>query len=611
MIISLSWLKEFLPELTWTADELADKATSIGHESTAVDAEHVEVEITPNRGDCLSVFGLARDLSGIYNLGLKQPELSEVPREKDIIALNIADGVADKVPQDYLVEIDGYHPQESPDEIKNKLDVLGLQSKDLIVDLTNVVSSEIGSPLHVFDYEKIKSGLEIGLSKKDEDITLLDGKTITLPAGCLVQRTEGKAVDLAGVMGGQASAVGEKTTHFVLQAAVFDVSLIRTTSKLSGVATSASLQYQKGVSSFAAEMGTRRFLYLLHKYAQNCQILGMQTVGEKKPNGTFIFDLEKIGSLIGTTFETDGLQNLTRLGFVVNGNQLTPPAWRNDVTNNAELAEELSRVVGLDKIAPQELSKTLNNPSNDFHRLTSLKQHMVALGLTETLGYSFVPSGQVEIANPFTEAMRFMRPSLLSSLLDTVARNPYMKKVLYFEVGHVFTDNETPMIGFASPSKNDSLMERLNTMTGTSLEWQEISGEPLSQKDIKFGKIYFAETPLMPILERTPIAQAVTKELPTYRPISKFPPTTRDVTLLVDRSIDPQAVCSVFLASDKVALAELTDSYQSESLGADKSALTFRILYQDLERSLTDTEVDELLKEHLNTLSKEVQFTLR
>lgn len=611
MIINIPWLKEFLPDLTWDPKELAERATAIGHESTAIDNDNIDVEITPNRGDCLSVFGLARDLSGIYGLALKKPEIGVLPEEKDIIDLKVAPEVSKEVIHDLLVDVDNYVVQESPAELQKKLATIGLQSKNLAIDLTNIVAYEIGSPLHVFDYDKIHSGLELGLSEKDEETTLLDGKIVKLPAGCLVQRSEGLVVDLAGVMGGLSSAVDEKTTHFILQAAVFDVSLVRKTSKECGVTTPASIQYQKGVSRYAAEQGTKRFLYLLRKYAPGCHASGTQVVFNEKRDSAFEFDLNKINSLIGHNFTNEDIQVLTHLGYTLSGSSITPPPWRLDVNSNPELAEELARVVGLDKIKTRELSAIAGSKKDDFHLTASLRQHLVNLGLTETIGYSFTAEGLVEIANPFTAAMRFMRPSLQNSLLDAVSKNPYMKKIVYFEIGHVFGSEETPMLGLITPSKNDELFEKIEELLKVKLEWQEIKEDALKEKDIKFGRVYFAETPLMPLLKNVEITDDTTEEFPIYRPISKFPSIIRDVTLLVDADTDPKKIIDHFLLSYQVILAEVSDRYESEKLGAGKIALTFRIFYQDANRSMADAEADKILKEYLNTLSKEVQFTLR
>jgi phenylalanyl-tRNA synthetase beta chain len=611
MIIETRWLKEYLPELSWDIHTLANKITSLGHEAEVVDDTHLEVEITPNRGDCYSIFGLARDIAGVYQINLKQPELAETPQPGEVLSLAVGDEVKSAVSYDLLVDIADYQAMDSPEEIISRLAELGLSPKDLIVDLTNIVAYEIGSPLHVFNYAKVKSGLEVTLSTEGEEIALLDGKIVNLPSGCLIQKTNGKIIDLAGVMGGFDSAVDKSTDHFVLQAAAFDPSLIRTTSRKSNVQTSASLQYQKGVAAFTAEMGVRRFLYLLKKYQSGVSINHQQVYGKIANSTETPINLAKINQLIGHEFEQKDMARLENLGFKITDNGISAPSWRQDVNSTAELAEELARVVGLDKILPKELSKKTVEKDNDFRRLQTLKEKLVVLGLTEHLGYSFTNNGSVEIANPFNRHESYLRSTLKESLLSAVSRNPYMKKVCYFEVGHVFNNDEAPKLGFISPSLDDSLIAKIEEVTGTNLIFEPVTAEELAKRDIKFGRVVFAETDLAPVLEKITPGQSFNTDLSAYKPISKYPSIVRDISILVDKSIDPAKIIDNLSSHPQVFIVEQSDSYESEKLGPDKISRTFRIFMQNLEKSLTDNEADGYLKECLNNLSKEVQFTLR
>jgi len=263
MKVTIHWLNEFIPNLRWDAEMTAEKLTRIGHETEPAGNDCLDVTTTPNRLDCQSVIGLSRDLAGAYDLTFTPPPAIKLATIKQIIPVIIDRSATEAVLADLLLGIEGYRPTKSPKIIRDKMTVLDLEPKDLIIDLSNIVAYETGIPLHVFDGAKISNGLTIRRAKKNEKIQLLNGQTLTLSPDNIVQESGGALVDLAGIMGSNNSAVGPTTTSLIVQAAIFTPMAVRQSRKI--LSTPAAKQYSRGVEQAAVLGSLERLSELLER----------------------------------------------------------------------------------------------------------------------------------------------------------------------------------------------------------------------------------------------------------------------------------------------------------------------------------------------------------
>ncbi len=610
-------LRSFLPELPWSDDELATRLSMIGHEAEVV-GEALEVKVFPNRGDILSIRGLSRDLAALYpEIGQWQDvTVTELPEETHFYELDVTESAKEFVWSDHLLKIEGYQPTKSPKHVVELLNAINLQPKDLLIDLTNVVAYEVGMPMHAFAFDAVADGMTIDLSKTDERFTALNGTNHILPAGLLIARDRsGMVVDLVGTMGGQTAAVTPTTTSVLLQAAGFDGQIIRQNSRATSISTEASYRYQRGVDPTLATFALGRFAYLLKQSLPTCRMTGYQALDQVPARQTVTVRPEAISRLLGTDVSQKNVSGLDRLGFSVKTNELTAPSWRFDIKYPADIAEEVARLIGLNTIKPQSLTKQPTKSFGEFEAILGIKHSLSQLGYAETLTYSFTDNGQVKLQNARTVAEGFLRTSLRQGLLKTLSRNPYLPKAMFFEIGAVFNPDEQLMLGLiVSGTKEKQLADiqsKLEELLGCPIKFVSLEPDELDLVDVKQQRVYFAEISYDSIKTQ---ANYEPKNVPLneFKKISKYPSVVRDLTLVVEDTVSPDDILANLRSHDQLLLAELIDRYISvEKLGENKVALTFRVMLQKNDRSLTDVEASQMLEAIFQKLSDTVKFEIR
>lgn len=612
-------LKPFLPEADYPLEEWAEMLSMIGHETEVV-GDALEVKVFPNRGDVLSLRGLTRDVAALYpNAGpWKDVEVASLPPAGQFLKLNITAAARPLILSEEFLKIGGYTDAKSPEPVVDLLKAIGLQPKNLLVDLTNIVAYEVGVPLHAFDAAKIEGGLSVELLQETEMYRALNGKEYPLGPGALVARNNknGTITDLLGVMGGADSAIDQQTESFLLQAASFEPKAVRRNSRLSTLATEASYRYQRGVDPELPRRALGRFLYWLQKYASGIAIESQVAVASNQPVKAIPVDARSIERLLGTHITSKHLQSLEDLGFALEGTDVRPPSWRFDIAVPADIAEEVARKVGLNTITPQTLTAQPAPGSGAFQALLGLKHQLKDLGFTETMTYSFAESGPLGLRNPRSDEQRSMRTSLKDGLLRTLARNPYLPKALFFEIGAVFLPEEKTRVGLIVSGLKESQVEQLGQTVQDAIGLQGLRFEAVSQDsldafNVKQRRVFWVEFLAEEGMNR-PSYQPQDQPLGRFRPISKFPPVVRDLTLVVDRSMNPATILKDLDRPASLLFAEHVDSFESEEkLGPGKVALTFRLFFQDLTRSLTDQEASEALAKIVEALSDTVKFEVR
>ena len=328
---------------------------------------------------------------------------------------------------------------------------------------------------------------------------------------------------------------------------------------------------------------------------------------------------------------------LNSLGFEIKNSIAVVPKWRKDVGIWQDLAEEVGRIYGYDKIIPIPLSKTEPKKKSDFFKKEWIKDLLVALGFVEVSNYAFLsqtdieaaqlkPKDLLEVANPLQLENKYLRNSLIPKLLSNVAKNPTFDPVLLFEVGKVFDkENEKLSLGVVSSGKNsfDFIDKAANQLANSlkikrsEIEISELKREDLQRFKIKKPLVYAFQIDLSPSLAKLKIADRelelrISDKKIHYRPISKYPSIVRDIAFIVDRSIGAEDIADeIYTVSNEINRVELFDEYVSDKIGMNKKSLAYHLYLESMDRTLTDQEAESIMKKIIKKIENKFSATLR
>lgn len=402
-----------------------------------------EVEITPNRGDCLSILGIAREISAFLGIKIKMPkslDCLELDDEKFSIEIK-NDGVFSY--SALMIEnID--NTLETPLFMKTRLIKCGMHSINFLVDITNYILLELGQPMHVFDYDKIsfdgtKKTIAIRNAFDAEKILLLNGKETILSKNDLVIADSQNPIAIAGIMGGENSSSTLDTKNIVFESAIFSPKLVRKTSRRLNISSDSSYRFERGVSNSIKNFAIKRALYLLDSEVKNYKIKAYinHEFPELKKEKIISVSVEKINKLLGKTFSYDEIKNiLEKLNFRIKLQDdnllLTIPDYRNDINYDVDIAEEIARVYGYDNISPEPLLVYPDRNDNKFfEKIDNIKHFFKNLGFFEAINYPFISEKNInffnkdektenlfKIINPLSENEHYLANTKLFKLIE-------------------------------------------------------------------------------------------------------------------------------------------------------------------------------------------------
>ena len=639
----------------------------------------VEFEITPNRPDCLSVIGLAREAAVTFDkpLRLHEPVVKGCPEDADNpLAQSIAERLDVETPDPDLCPrytarmVRNVKIGPSPKWMRERLRSSGVRPINNIVDITNYVMLEYGQPMHAFDYRYVKGGkIVVRRAKEGEELTTLDGNVRKLNPDMLVIADDTRAVGLAGVMGGLNSEIVDDTVDVVFESANFDGACIRKTALALGMRTEASAKFEKGLDILNTLPAVNRAGELVEMLGAGEVVNGVIDILNYVPQPTVLkVEPDKINALLGTDVAEDVMYTtLQKLGFETTKDRgmMKVPSWRSDVEGMADLAEEVARFYGYNKI-PDTLSSGLNE-RRGWNSVQQVENTVGALcraaGYSEIITYSFISPAyydkidlpadsplrnSMKILNPLGEDTSIMRTTTLPSMLEILARNyNYRNKtVRLYELGRTYFPKNDGS-GMADEPKVLSLgayggMDFF-TLKGTV----EVILEGLRITDVRYeaerenpsyhpgrcARVYSGETPLGVLGQVHPHVagnygadcELYTAELwfdalcqcaggkPLYVPLPKFPAVTRDIALLCSRSIPVAALEDCIRRGAKGLLKNvaLFDIYTGPGVPEDKKSAAFSLELRADDRSLTAEEADEDVKSILELLKTELDAVLR
>ncbi|QSH40620.1 phenylalanine--tRNA ligase subunit beta [Lentisphaerota bacterium ZTH] len=641
-----------------------------------------DVEITPNRPDWLSHWGVARDVSCLFSKAAEMPEFSvSIPASPENNDKLVTVEDRELCPRYTARIIRNVKIDESPEWLKERLLSIGLRPINNIVDITNFVLHELGQPLHAFDLDLLaENRIVVRRAAEKEKITLLDGTELELQNRHLVIADAEKPMCLAGVMGGLDSGVTDSTVNILLESAAFSTANIRATSRELGVSSDSSYRFERGIDWDMVETASDRAVSMILEMAGGKLVTDLADVQGQRPEPAPVScGFENIRKLIGVEIENAEIVDIfSRLGLTVSEVTpekcvVVPPQFRLDVQREADLAEEVARIHGLDQVPvlPVVGKNAASIADDSYLDYENLQNDLISLGLYQCLHYSMVNEDSalrdtrfnsddlIKIDNPLSLDLACMRPSLFGEMLDTVERNVSRKNTTMrlFEMGSVFCGNSKlfpeERVEICMILSGQRRPERFSDELKETFDFYDIKGMVealLERRDIvnyKFEKAVdgrFAPGQCAALLidgkvagHLGMLAPEFTKGLRTefpifaaqleaenllegktgniyYKPVGQYPSTTRDVAFIADNSLEHQKVID-FIASARVKNLEKVEIfdifYNKETLGVDKKSMAYTLTFRNPERTLTDKEVNGAFEKLRSRMAAQLDIELR
>lgn len=640
----------------------------------------LEVAVTPNRPDALSHIGVARDLAAIFNRDLRIPKLDFQESQQDIKQLAKVE-IEDKMncPRYSAKVVSGLTIKESPDWLKNKLKKIGLRPINNVVDVTNFILHELGQPLHAFDLDQVSEKKIVVKSFNSQlQFKTLDSKERVLPAGTMMICDGKREVAIAGVMGGENSEVTQATKNILIESAYFNPTSVRRTSKKLQLSTDSSYRFERGTDPSNTVYAAQRAAQLIASIAGGDIAKGViDEYPGKIRQKEITFRLNRMNKLLGydvpkseviRIFQKLGINLLKDMGESL---EVIIPTYRPDIEREVDLIEEVARIAGYEKIpAIEKVSITLHKRKDDFEFDVTIREMIAALGFNEMVNNPLVPENEakvfgdpIEIANPQSRDMAYLRTSLLVSALSAISNNIKKgeKDLAVFEIGNTFKKLKASLDTFQDFEEKKKL---LLVLSGKKLTRKWYSGEieydiydlkgvvstffskisldyvlndsynsiqnkiyeyyfSVNFKDSAFGaggrlnqnvlKSFDINQPVYAFECDVDIMKQFKGSQRAFDELLKYPKVYRDFAFLFNKSINYSSVKEFILKeSDKILKSvELFDLFESSDIGNDKKSMAFNLEYYDYSRTLTDEEVDKDFQKLINKVTKHFSAILR
>ena len=639
-----------------------------------LDDRLIEIGLTPNRADCLSVLGVARDLAVVVDLPFSDEEAVPVePMISETFSVTVLS--PEKCPR-YLgrviKDVDINRP--TPLFMVERLRRSGIRSIDPVVDITNYVMLEIGQPLHAFNLEALEGGIVVREAQPNEALTLLDGQARDMIEGTLMIADEVKPLAMAGIMGGQGSGVDKQTRHLFLEAAFFTPELMAGRARHYGLHTDASHRYERGVDPELPYRAIERATTLLLEWVggKPGPITDISATEHLPPRAGVTLRASAIEAMLGIEVSADEVTRILKgLGFEVVHDAAaqewccTAPSWRFDMGLEADLIEEIARIFGYDNIPTQPVQGASQAGANSeaTASLAEIRYRLVSRGFNEAITFSFVSPGAqalfnpdwvpVSLKNPISSDLAVMRTSLLPGLAGAAAHNIKRQttRIRLFETGLRFLPQDsglaqTPTLalilcGARSPegwsTQSDAVdfydlkgeIEALLAAAAMPLVFRPAVRPGLH--DGQTAEVMVGETvigvagrlhptaaseldlPDKTFVAELDLAEVLQRAMPDYHDISRYPEVRRDLAVVLDKQVAASAAVDLVKAAAGEYLADVVvfDLYEGEGVAENEKSLAMGLTFRDQSRTLTDEEVSNALAQVIDSLTEKLGARLR
>ncbi len=641
-----------------------------------LDDNQFELKLTPNRADCLSLLGIAREVGAITGATTNLPVVPEVPAsiaDQRTIVLDAPEAC----PLYCGRVIKGVDAKAStPEWMKRRLERSGIRAISALVDVTNYVMLELGQPLHAFDNTRLEGAVHARLAKPEEKLLLLNEQTIAVDADVLMIADDGKPLAMAGIMGGEESGITLDTSELFLESAFFAPKVIAGRARRYGFGSDASHRFERGVDFGGVRRAIERATQLI------IDICGGQagpvveakaSLPARQPVRLRTARAEKVLGLPLGGERIAGLFRGLALSFEQQGDDflVTPPSWRFDMEIEEDLIEEIARLYGYDNIpspAPRGRMEMMVQPEAQ-RPAYRIRQMLADRGYQEVVNFAFVEeaweadfaaktaeSDLIRLANPIASQMAVMRSNLFGGLVSNLVTNLKRKqsRVRLFEVGRTFHRDAAaqPVNGFHQPWKLAGLAFGGALPEGWAggsrkVDFYDVKGDVealLAPAQLRFDKLVHPalhpgrsarvlldgqdvgcigelhpewvqkyDLPNAPVLFELDFAAVKLAKVPAYAEVSKFPPVIRDLAIVVDQSVALQTLLDGLKGqiSGLIQDIQLFDVYVGKGVPENKKSLAFRIVMQDTQRTLQDSEVDAAMQQLVSCFERAFGAQLR
>ncbi|MDO9048347.1 MAG: phenylalanine--tRNA ligase subunit beta [Methylobacter sp.] len=633
----------------------------------------IEVDLTPNRADCLSVEGIAREVAALNKMDWSATQVEKYAvSHTDTLTVSVK--ATDACPRYLGRLLKGVNPKaETPLWMQERLRRSGVRSLSAVVDITNYVLIEFGQPLHTFDAAKLTGGISVRYAQTDESVALLNGQTIKLDNETLIIADDKQALALAGVMGGSESAVSDETQDVFLECAFFTPQSIAGKARNYGLHTDSSHRFERGVDPTLQERAIERATQLIINIAGGSvgAITEVTTAATLPQRFAVLLRKQRLEKTLGIALADEQVVDIfQRLGMSVqtqpDGWSVTAPGFRFDIAIEADLIEEIARIVGYNNLPNSSLlmRSELGKATEAVLDLDRVKDLLVDRGYQEAITYSFVdeeiqqavaPDDDViRLKNPISSDLSVMRTTLWCGLLKAALHNTnrQQNRVRFFETGLRFVNKDDDMqqqkmlsglaLGSAyseqwgiATRKVDFFdvkadVQALFSLTGADVQFVPAkhpalhpgqTAEILSQQGQKIGWLGM----LHPTLEKqlgfdTQIFLfeldqdlLLNKQIPKFKPLSKYPSVRRDLALIVKEEIAASEIINCIKGCAEPTLQDIVvfDIYRGQGVEEGSKSVALSLIIQDFSQTLTDSGIDAIFSRLLETLTTKISAKLR
>jgi len=669
MKILLSWLNDYI-ETGLTAEQTAEILSNLGLPCEGIeylgDDAVIDVEVTSNRGDCLSYISIARELAVATGKELRMPKVKLDESEKNVSELASVEIVEPELCGRYTARIiEGVKIGPSPDWMRKRLEAVGLRSVSNVVDATNYAMMETGQPPHAFDYARIADGkIIVRRAIAGERIVSIDGTQCDLDPNMLIIADNRRPVAIAGVMGGLETEVNDSTTAILLEDAYFDPVSVRTTSRKLALPSEAAFRFERTVDIENIDWASARTCQLITQVAGGKVAKGIVDIYPKKPAPKQVtLRLPRLNKLLGIKVSTkEVVRILSALGFEpkLNGDSAvcTVPSWRSDVYREADLIEEVARVHGYDKVPTRRKIEIEAVPADLRHQLTqSVIRYLNGCGFYETINVGFVDNSvaqlfaggsiteHLSVSDVTRKGANILRQSLLGSLLGVLKTNLNVKNrpCRIFEIADSFVPagrkdalpTEKANLAFVCDSEFRDLRGVIEGLVRsidrnisiifnpTNVKWAEVGAEILVNEQVIGSAGIFSQAvmdkfdfkdvaPCGAELDFEQLA-SLQKGPISVRPIPRFPAIERDLSIVVNETVRwadiAEAVNSKALG--KLENIQFVGIYRGKSIPSGKKSVTLSLRFRDEDGTLTHETVDSFQAKIVESLAKSIGAKLR
>jgi phenylalanyl-tRNA synthetase beta chain len=625
----------------------------------------LDIGITANRPDANSIIGIAKEIAAALRIDMRRLP-HKYPDASGHISNHITlDNQAPDLCPRYIARvIKNVKIKKSPKLVRDRLRAVGIRPINNIVDITNYVLIEVGQPMHAFDLERVGGNIVVRRAQDGEILKALDGRTYTLRDNHLVIANKSVPMAIAGVMGGENFSINSKTKDIVFESASFARDSVRQTSKELGLRSDSSARFEKGIDAYSQEVGMSRALALICKFRIGDIIYGvLDTLPTPPIQRQIEFTLSDISDILGIKLTNNEVVNILKsFDFVTRIKkgvlQTKVPLSRDDVSNVNDLAEEIIRGYGYDKLRPDPIDKTnINTGGTDpkFKALDKIKSILVAKGCYEILTYSFtspkifdilnIPQKDslrnvIKIQNPLGEDFSVMRSTLVYGMIKAISTNFQRgnRDLRLFEVAKVYapapTLDEYPFETnhlILGSTKDEfysfkAIIQEVFDIFNVPINFKrsaipymhpwrcsEISTEDGDKIGV-FGELSldiankFNITKRLYLCEIDPECMVSKKNTLIYQPISKYPAIERDFAVVVDKDVEAESILKIVRSRGGEFLTKtyVFDVYTGDQIGEGKKSIAFNMVFQSTDRTLTDDEISKItnnILEGLKTIS--------